>query len=167
MSKNECGDCSFCCIAPTVPEMDKPLYTPCKALGRDCKGCTIYPTRPERCRDFKCGWLSGMRRGGGKGPAHLRPDRCGVMFASGTDETVIGVFVDQERPDAWRKGQVYDMITGLANGGIKVVITCGPGNRKILAHKILDTVVIQPIDMTDPDEDGVQWIAKSPWESLT
>lgn len=73
---NSCGDCTVCCEAFSVDELNKPKNTPCL----NCKGgCTIYESRPQVCRNFKCAYLVG---GWNKS---LRPDKCGAIIINTKD----------------------------------------------------------------------------------
>lgn len=56
--KRECGPCTACCEANPVPEMSKPPSSACSQCTYT--GCQIYDTRPYSCRNYTCGWLSGM-----------------------------------------------------------------------------------------------------------
>lgn len=70
-----CGTCNACCIAPSIPELDKPLDTPCPHLKQGPKGCcSVYADRPQVCRTFLCGWRLGF------GGQFDRPDLLGVMM---------------------------------------------------------------------------------------
>jgi hypothetical protein len=69
----ECGDCTVCCIVPTIddPDIQKKPGMHC----RHCEtGCKIYESRPKSCRDFYCAW----RMIPALGP-DWRPDRSGVF----------------------------------------------------------------------------------------
>lgn len=70
--KRKCGTCTLCCTALAVPELDKPNGVPCEHLTT--AGCGIYEDRPESCRQFECGWLTGM------GDLSVRPDRIGAVL---------------------------------------------------------------------------------------
>lgn len=79
MTERRCGDCTGCCTALAVGDLDPP-----KEMGVRCvhlvigKGCGIYQTRPDSCRQYRCLWLDG------DGSVTLRtkdrPDRIGVAF---------------------------------------------------------------------------------------
>ena len=51
-----CGTCTLCCKLLQVPEVEKPLGEWCRHCDKGV-GCTIYAERPQRCRDFFCGYL--------------------------------------------------------------------------------------------------------------
>ena len=71
---NDCGNCTVCCMALRVIELDK-------EAGRYCnhclpgKGCGIYETRFEVCRTFLCGWRLVPRLGEAR-----RPDKSGILM---------------------------------------------------------------------------------------
>ncbi len=71
-----CGDCRVCCKLPDIPELSKPRDTWCQhaSKAKGPGGCTQYESRPGVCREFSCGWLSGL------GEAQDRPDRLGVLW---------------------------------------------------------------------------------------
>ncbi len=73
-----CGDCRVCCKLPDIPELNKPRDSWCpsisKSKAKGCGGCGRYETRPQVCRDFSCGWLSGL------GEEQDRPDKLGVLW---------------------------------------------------------------------------------------
>lgn len=75
-SARRCGGCDVCCTLPDIPELKKPLDTPCRFLrsGRGGVGCSRYETRPAVCREYRCGWLDGL------GEDEDRPDRLGIMW---------------------------------------------------------------------------------------
>lgn len=75
-AQRTCGSCRVCCRLPDIPELNKPRDTWCEhaVLDRAKPGCGRYETRPEVCRSFECGWLSGL------GETQDRPDKLGVMW---------------------------------------------------------------------------------------
>ena len=72
----ECGACRVCCKLPDIPELGKPRDTWCRhaAKSKGGPGCSRYESRPEVCRSFECGWLSGL------GEDQDRPDKAGVLW---------------------------------------------------------------------------------------
>lgn len=66
---NPCGDCTFCCTAPAIPEMGKAAGETCRHCAR---GCSIYESRPPLCQTFECFWTLGLWR--------MRPDRAGICW---------------------------------------------------------------------------------------
>lgn len=86
----ECGDCTACCTALRIDELNAPAYTPCQHLGD--KGCSIYEDRPHHpCRVFTCAWLQG----------HMgedeRPDKAGgIVWQTKENERIITVVSELE-----------------------------------------------------------------------
>jgi hypothetical protein len=76
VESRECGECTACCVALPVRELDLPPYHACAHLrAAPNAGCGIYPDRPSICRAWFCTWRLS--------PAlddELRPDRSGVIF---------------------------------------------------------------------------------------
>ena len=68
----ECGECTACCTALAVHELQKPNNEPCCHLGA---GCSIYPLRPDSCREWSCLWLQGGLT------KRCRPDRLGLVLS--------------------------------------------------------------------------------------
>jgi hypothetical protein len=71
---NDCGNCTVCCMALRVIELDKEAGPYCKHCLPG-KGCGIYETRFEICRTFLCGWRRVPQLG-----EEWRPDRSGVLM---------------------------------------------------------------------------------------
>ena len=69
----ECGKCTVCCTALTVPSLEKPKQKECDHLCGDGSGCGIYKSRPTECREFQCLWTQGVLT-----ESH-RPDKIGIM----------------------------------------------------------------------------------------
>jgi len=67
-----CGDCTACCKALSIDEIDKPAGVMCTHCG---KGCTIYDKRPDVCREFECAYLVGKWNN-----ENLRPDNSGIIL---------------------------------------------------------------------------------------
>jgi hypothetical protein len=74
IASRPCGECSACCTALAVVEIEKEAGTACCHIGQEGKGCSIYPDRPRSCRDFQCLWRIGAGRD------DERPDRVGIVL---------------------------------------------------------------------------------------
>lgn len=74
-----CGDCSECCEAVGVEELNKPNNEHCQ--HQCAAGCAIYGEHPPSCRTFRCFWLSGDF-----GVEH-RPDKSRLVVHGATDES--------------------------------------------------------------------------------
>ena len=71
---NDCGNCTVCCMALRVIELDKEAGRYCKHCLPG-KGCGIYQTRFEICRTFLCGWRLVPQL-----DAAWRPDKSGILM---------------------------------------------------------------------------------------
>ena len=71
---NDCGNCTVCCMALRIIELDKEAGRYCKHCLPG-KGCGIYATRPGICRSFLCGWRQVAQLG-----EAWRPDKSGVLM---------------------------------------------------------------------------------------
>src|SRR5581483_5571289 len=99
MTRN-CGKCSLCCKLPSVSELNKPIDTWCKHAALGGGGCLIYAERPQNCRGFICGWLSG------KVDDKWFPARCKMIIMQrvppySVEEQGMLVTVDPDYPNAW------------------------------------------------------------------
>lgn len=72
-----CGECTACCSALAVAELNKPRYRACDHICP--QGCAVYAARPQSCADYHCLWLDGHLREAD------RPDRLGVIFTVTAD----------------------------------------------------------------------------------
>ena len=76
-NKRICGGCKECCYVYPVPELGKLDREWCRHCNE--AGCAIHDQeREEVCEAFRCMWLKMPSTF----PENLRPDRCGVIFAS-------------------------------------------------------------------------------------
>lgn len=96
MTKRRCGDCTACCTALQVKELDLAEGQSCQHQKRH-GGCAIYEERPQACRGFECAWLRGNLA------VKDRPDRIGVIFTPNIDGTIMQAF--ELRPGAAQKGR--------------------------------------------------------------
>lgn len=121
-----CGSCTLCCKLVPVEELGKLAGQRC-LHQRHGKGCSIYERRPLSCREWSCMWLTGSENGK---PLDLsRPDHAGYVIdtvpdivratnnetGEVTQITVLQIWVDPARPEAWRDPALLAM---LERGGI-------------------------------------------------
>lgn len=75
--QRRCGQCTFCCTAAGVNELEKPPMMRCRHLVRG--GCGIHqrPDQgfPNSCAKFSCGWLLGNF------DERFRPDKIGAYVS--------------------------------------------------------------------------------------
>ena len=64
-----CGECTACCTALGVKELNKPAGDSCEkgiqighvqSTTNTIVGCSTYKSRPKSCRAFECAWLQGL-----------------------------------------------------------------------------------------------------------
>lgn len=98
-----CGTCTLCCKLFDIRELDKPQFEWCKhcAIGQ---GCNIYDQRPQECRDFNCSYLANPALG-----EEWRPSKSKIVLTL-EKGNLIGVHVDPDRPDAWRREPFHSQI---------------------------------------------------------
>ena len=130
----ECGSCSACCTVIGVHELEKGTCEACKHL---CEaGCGIYADRPGSCRTFACQWLRGMLEVDGTIDTNLRPDSCGVIFDYQPHTAFGDVFTAWEvEPGASASGHARDIIEGLGERFLVIIMTCGPDGQKGLGDR--------------------------------
>ncbi len=98
-----CGTCTLCCKLFDIRELDKPQFEWCKhcAIGQ---GCKIYDQRPQECRTFNCSYLIEPALG-----EEWRPSKSKIVLTMESGN-LVGVHVDPDRPDAWRREPFYSQI---------------------------------------------------------
>ncbi len=102
----------MCCKIMTVDEIAKPRNKWCPHCDIG-KGCKIYETRPPSCRLFYCQFLKEARF-----PDHWRPSRSRMVLIYNGDAMRLCVYVDTDRPDAWRKEPYYSELKTWARNGV-------------------------------------------------
>jgi hypothetical protein len=111
-----CGSCSLCCKLLAIEGVEeRPGFTWCRHCRPGKGGCAIYDRRPDACRNFVCGWLSGaldevLDR------ERWHPAKARMML---TAEAVEGqvhvvVHVDPSFPERWREASYRADIRRLA-----------------------------------------------------
>jgi hypothetical protein len=111
-----CGSCSLCCKLLSIEGVeDRPGWTWCRHCRPGKGGCGIYDQRPQACRNFLCGWLSGALDTV-LDPERWHPAKARMMItAEAVDPEVhIVVQVDPNFPDRWREQPYRQDIQNLA-----------------------------------------------------
>jgi len=80
----KCGECTECCNAFPVVELNKEAWEDCQYADN---GCKIYNLRPNSCRKCECAYMQNP-----KVSQELRPDNCGVIFER-LDKTMVGTII--------------------------------------------------------------------------
>jgi Fe-S-cluster containining protein len=150
---NHCGECRACCIAPSIPWLDKPAHTACRHLSAN--GCGIQATKPDGCRNYFCTWrvltdndVSGFEDGevefvdaASRSVARMkdfRPDRCGMVVQMVDDffESLEATMVMELRPGAAEEplNQAFLVLLGRATKSL-IAINGPDGHRKVVVPK--------------------------------
>jgi hypothetical protein len=147
----DCGSCTACCRVYAIPAFNKPAGKWCDHCDIG-KGCKAYETRPKHeCADFQCLWLE-MKSGGNNPADDLRPDRCKVVFSPTPRKGLISATTMPGHRDAFRKGAARRLIDGLIGSGMQVIVGPSLSTTKIM----IDQFGERDIEMTEPDENGIQ-----------
>jgi hypothetical protein len=96
--------------------------------------------------------LESYLHGAGMAP-ELRPDRCKVVFSGTTKPEILAGTTMPGMENAWRRGPAKQIIDTCIKGGMHVVIGAPNSTTKIMIDKFGE----HPVEMTEPDENGVQW----------
>jgi len=153
---NHCGECTACCRVFAIAEMaEKKAGDWCQhcAIG---KGCKVYDARPQTCREFECLWLMSQKRADPREqlPAHLRPDKCKIVFSPSTNPSIMAATVlPGHGGDALKRKGVRELVEALVRGGGAVVVGEPAATKRVL----IDRDGWHPVRMTEPDEFGMQY----------
>lgn len=131
-----CEGCTMCCKLLRIEALDKPRSQWCDHCDIGV-GCKIYEDRPTECRTFNCGYLTEAHIGD-----HWKPAKSKMVIALATDANRLTVFVDPDRPDAWRKEPYYSDIKSWARAAVK--------NRgRVIVSLGNEVIVVTPDDETN------------------
>jgi hypothetical protein len=155
---NHCGSCTACCRVFSIPEIEKPAGKWCDhcAIG---KGCKVYDTRPKTCVDYECLWLMSQSRDDPRQrlAPELRPDRSKVVIAPSTNPNVMGATTLPGSPDAWKRPAMHALLKTFVDAGLAVSI--GPPAARY--QTVWKSSGIRQVEMSPPDENGIQWSVES------
>jgi uncharacterized protein len=116
-SERSCGSCSLCCKLLAIEGVEeRPGWTWCRHCRPGKGGCSIYDQRPQACRSFVCGWISGGLDSV-LDPERWHPAKARMMLTAETVEQQVHIIVhvDPNLPDRWREQPYYDDIKHLAS----------------------------------------------------
>lgn len=143
-----CGTCTMCCRLLAIPELKKPTNKWCS----HCKigtGCTIYETRPDSCQKYACVWLQSQDQPE-RMPITMRPDKSKVVITAAIDGKNIVAHCDPGYPTAWQYGPIGSILKKFAET-LNVVVNNGH------FFQVDKNGHCRQINMSEPDENGVQW----------
>lgn len=153
---NHCGACSMCCKYMAIPLLGKEDGQMCRFCDKP-NGCTIYKDRPEVCQTFKCLWLETQEMGHAL-PPELRPDRCKVMIAGTTRQDCIMVYVDKQKPDAWKRDDVMQLIAKLVMLNVYAIVKIGVTDKARFFYRQEGAVHHRWVKMGPPDAEGTSYV---------
>lgn len=126
MVDRECGSCTQCCKTMRIAELDKPENSWCDHCDIGT-GCDIYETKPDECTSFVCGWLTAPDFVQELGLTDdLRPDKSKVVLAMTRSEALgltMVAYVDPDRPDAYKNGNMGKFLAATSDVVPLVIIT--------------------------------------------
>lgn len=108
-----CEGCTMCCKLLSIEALNKPRLQWCTHCNVGT-GCNIYEERPSECRTFNCGYLIVAQFG-----EHWRPANSRMVISLATNANRMVVYVDADRPEAWRKEPYYTDIKNWALAAAK------------------------------------------------
>jgi hypothetical protein len=98
-----CGECTACCVALGVPEIDKAAGDSCPHLSQRC---SIYDRRPYSCQAYRCLWLQGLFHN------QDRPDLLGLVIDTSERDGPLGpaggvIVIREVTPNAWERAAAF------------------------------------------------------------
>jgi hypothetical protein len=114
--ERSCGSCSLCCKLLSIEGVEERSgWTWCKHCRPGKGGCGIYDNRPDACRNFVCGWLSGGLDTV-LDPERWYPAKARMMITAEAVDTEVHVViqVDPSFPERWRESPYREDIQNLA-----------------------------------------------------
>lgn len=109
----DCNGCTLCCKIMSVDPLGKPAGKWCThcTIG---KGCGIHERRPDECRAFYCDFLLNPEF-----DERWRPANAHFVMRTSRASHWIGIHVDPQRPDTWRREPYYSKLKELARNSAK------------------------------------------------
>jgi hypothetical protein len=106
-----CAGCTLCCKIMGIAALEKPPGAWCKHC-EPAGGCRIYDDRPQECRTFFCGYLINGQLG-----EEWKPSKSRLVLE--LEGNRIGVHVDPQRPDAWKREPFYSSLKRWAAAAVQ------------------------------------------------
>ena len=147
----QCGSCTLCCKLLKIPETDSDKGSWCRHCETG-KGCGIYETRPQRCRDFMCGYLIWDAV-----PDHWLPAKSRIVVVSEMGFR-INFTVDPSAPNRWREAPWHAEIKALS-------VLAFQQNRQVLVtvgNKVIAMLPDREVELGIVTEDEVVVTGRRP-----
>lgn len=149
-----CDGCAMCCFLPAIDALSKPPGTWCSRCTTR-RACDDHENRPDECRAFFCHYLVDPDIGD-----EWKPAKSKLLLVLGSDGRRLTIFVDPNRPDAWRREPFYGQIKQWASAsiaaGAQVVIDVKGRKTLILPAKDVEFGLVRP------DEEIVTTLERGP-----
>lgn len=129
-TRNDCGDCTYCCKVMKVQELNKAANTWCIHCNKG-QGCAIYKERPESCRVYECLWLRSQAFEQPLAPS-LRPDRSRVVIGTLNQGNDVVLYVSPEARDAWQEPAFAEAMALFFSRGVAVHVSCNDRLTRVL-----------------------------------
>jgi len=155
----QCGECSLCCKAVAVQDLNKPAGQWCAHFSRG-HGCTIYSDRPQSCRAFNCHWLLDETMGD-----EWYPRQCKMVVQA--TEAALLVHVDPGTHQPWRREPYLSKLVVLAGQLVeqgRMVLVLEQGHSiLLLPDRIVDLGILDAQDQIGLRQvstaNGLRWAA--------
>ncbi|MGP9820282.1 hypothetical protein ACTZWW_09730 [Salinarimonas sp. NSM] len=127
VAASPCRGCTYCCTLPAINALDKPMYRPCGHIAAQAAGglgCGIFgaPGRPETCRAYECAHVTAQRTSHPDRRRIPHPLDAGAYFHKDPIENALVVFVDPDRPLAWKRSALVEIFRSGIVAGMPLVI---------------------------------------------
>ncbi|WP_043540354.1 hypothetical protein [Salinarimonas rosea] len=127
VAASPCRGCTYCCTLPEILALDKPMYRPCgyiAAQASGAPGCGLFgaPERPGTCRAYECAYLTAQRTSHPDRRRIPHPLDAGAYFHKDPLENALVVFVDPDRPLAWKSSALVEIFRSASVAGMPLVI---------------------------------------------
>jgi hypothetical protein len=141
-----CDGCTMCCKVMRVPELPKEAGVWCAHCARGT-GCGIYETRPDSCRGFQCMYTTNATLS-----EAWKPSECKfvIAFEPGGGGR-LSIYVDTQRPDAWRREPFLSTFHRWAEQGLErqaqVCVFVGRQVFVIVPDRVVDLGQVAPDEL--------------------
>jgi hypothetical protein len=148
-----CRSCTLCCTLPDIEALAKPMYRPCRHI-KD-QGCGIFarPERPAACLAYTCAYLAARLAGSPDRHRIPHPLDAGAYFHRDPVENAIVLFVDPNKPEAWKHSAIVPLIRPSVEAGTTLVVI-DRGRRMTIGGKSLFDAVLARDMVAFADSEG-------------